>query len=122
MAAAENASQIAAAQVLRWTFLGRVAYDEALALQRELRAAIADGLVDDTLLLLEHPPVVTLGRSARPEHVLASDAALAQRGFTRHRVERGGDVTYHGPGQLVGYPLRRIEHHGVRAHVRAMVD
>ena len=83
--------------------LGRVAYGEALELQRERVAARRAGTGPDTLLLLEHPPVVTLGRGARAGNVLASREELARRGVAVHEVARGGDVTYHGPGQLVGY-------------------
>ena len=84
-------------------WLGRVGYAEALELQEKRLHARRRGSASDALLLLEHPPVVTLGRSARPEHLLASPAALAARGIELHQVARGGDVTYHGPGQLVGY-------------------
>jgi len=85
--------------------LGRVSYPEALALQDEIVTARRRGACPDTLLLLEHPRVITLGRSARGEHLLASAEALAARGVTVHEVARGGDVTYHAPGQLVGYPI-----------------
>jgi lipoyl(octanoyl) transferase len=88
---------------VRW--LGRVAYPEAVALQDALVAARRAGNAPDTLLLLEHPPVVTLGRGAHPEHVLLSPDALARRGIALHESGRGGDVTYHGPGQLVGWPV-----------------
>ena len=84
-------------------WLGRVGYAEALELQEKRLEARRRGSASDALLLLEHPPVVTLGRSARPEHLLLSPEALAARGIELHRVARGGDVTYHGPGQLVGY-------------------
>lgn len=86
--------------------LGRVPYGEALALQERLVGLRTEGAIPDTLLLLEHPPVITLGRSAKdPGHVLLSDEVLRARGFEVHAIGRGGDVTYHGPGQLVGYPI-----------------
>jgi lipoate-protein ligase B len=106
---------------MRWSYLGRVAYREALELQHRLRAAIRRGRAPDTLLLLEHPPVITLGRSARPENVLLDERELARRGVELVRVERGGDVTYHGPGQLVGYPVRLVGR-AVRDHVQGMAD
>jgi lipoyl(octanoyl) transferase len=85
--------------------LGRVPYAEAMAIQRQVVAARKQELISDTLLLLEHPPVLTLGRNAHRSNVLLSDELLAQRGVELHEVNRGGDVTYHGPGQLVGYPI-----------------
>jgi lipoyl(octanoyl) transferase len=85
--------------------LGRVPYAEGLALQARVVAARKAGLIGDTLLLLEHPPVITLGRNSSRANVLASDAWLAARNVELHEINRGGDVTYHGPGQLVGYPI-----------------
>jgi lipoyl(octanoyl) transferase len=85
--------------------LGRVSYAEALAIQQQVIAARKQNLVGDTLLLLEHPPVLTLGRNAHSSNVLVSDDLLAQRGVELHEINRGGDVTYHGPGQLIGYPI-----------------
>jgi lipoyl(octanoyl) transferase len=103
----------------RW--LGRVGYDEATALQEQLRQRILAGDADDELLLLEHDPVITLGRSTDRAHLLASADALAARGIAVVSSSRGGDVTYHGPGQLVAYPVMRLER-GVVAHVRAMAE
>lgn len=85
--------------------LGTVPYGEALLLQHRLVAARKQGQLNDTLLLLEHPPVFTLGRNAREEHILATREFLDQIGIQVFHVERGGDVTYHGPRQLVGYPI-----------------
>jgi lipoyl(octanoyl) transferase len=91
---------------LRARWLGRARYRDAWALQQSLAAARADGTLDeDQLLLLEHDPVLTLGRNASEAHVLALPALLAERGIEVLRVERGGEVTYHGPGQLVAYPI-----------------
>ena len=85
--------------------LGTVEYQEAHRLQKELQAKRIAGEIEDTVLLLEHPPVFTLGRSAKDQHVLAPTEVLEARGFSVHEVGRGGDVTYHGPGQLVAYPI-----------------
>jgi len=85
--------------------LGSVGYATALELQERLLAARIAQRIPDTLLLLQHTPVITLGRGSRPEHVLASRELLAAGGVEVHESARGGDVTYHGPGQLVGYPI-----------------
>jgi lipoate-protein ligase B len=86
--------------------LGQQPYARVLELQRTLaRKRITGEVTDDILLLVEHPPVVTLGRSSRPGSLPFSAAALADRGIEVYEVERGGDVTFHGPGQLVGYPI-----------------
>jgi len=85
--------------------LGRIPYAEGLDLQKRVIDARKQNLIGDTLLLLEHPPVLTLGRNSHRENVLASDDLLASRNVELHEINRGGDVTYHGPGQLVGYPI-----------------
>jgi lipoyl(octanoyl) transferase len=96
---------------------GLTEYTEAWDLQRRLAADRADGTVpDDVLLLLEHPRVITLGRSSSDSNLLASPDLLRQRGVEVHEVERGGDVTYHGPGQLVGYPIIDLGRHKQDLH------
>ena len=91
--------------MIQYLYLGRVNYDEALRLQAEIAELRFQGRVENVLLLLEHPPVLTLGRNANRSNVLASEELLASRGVTLHEINRGGDVTYHGPGQLIGYPI-----------------
>ncbi len=87
-----------------------IPYAEALTLQRRLVAARKRGALNDLLLLLEHPPVFTLGRNAHESNILAAPEFLQQLGIEVYRVERGGDVTYHGPKQLVGYPILDLRH------------
>jgi lipoate-protein ligase B len=105
---------------VRW--LGRIDYRSAWALQKELVDARVAGDVADTLLLLEHPAVLTLGRQADEAHVRATPAELAARNIELIRVERGGEVTYHGPGQLVAYPIVAVGRRGLllRPFVRAL--
>jgi lipoyl(octanoyl) transferase len=91
--------------MIQYLYLGRMGYGEALALQEEMVELRHQGRIENTLLLLEHPPVLTLGRNADRGNVLASDEVLASKGIAVHEIKRGGDVTYHGPGQLVGYPI-----------------
>ena len=92
--------------------LGTLPFVEALELQRAVaRARISGAIAEDVLLLVEHPPVVTLGRSTKAHHVVTPAAVLAARGVELHEVERGGDVTFHGPGQLVGYPVVDLKRH-----------
>lgn len=102
-------------------WLGSVAYAEGLALQRQAVADRIAGRTPDRLLLLEHPPVITLGRSTDRAHLRADEATLRSRGVELFEVGRGGDVTYHAPGQLVGYPVLDLDALGrrdVHAHLR----
>jgi lipoyl(octanoyl) transferase len=107
--------------------MGRVAYARGLELQAELVGERQAGRIPDQLLLLEHDPVFTLGRNARQENVLLSVEALRERGFEVFETGRGGDVTYHGPGQVVGYPIldlspdRRDVHRYVRDLEEVMI-
>jgi len=101
-----------------WTVpLGRVPYGEALELQRSIaRDRISGAISQDVLLLMEHPPVVTLGRSTKEKNLMASPEFLQSRGVELFEVERGGDVTFHGPGQLVGYPIIDLKRHRQDLH------
>ena len=103
-------------------WLGRIGYRDAWDLQKRLAGARAADVIGDQLLLLEHDAVLTLGRAADESHVLAPPALLEARGIELLRVERGGEVTYHGPGQLVAYPIVRLADRGLllRPFVRAL--
>jgi lipoyl(octanoyl) transferase len=120
--AAPTAQRRDAGERLAVRWLGRVPYRDAWQLQKELAEARANDKIPDQLLLLEHDPVLTLGRYADEGHIRASAAELSARGIEVIRVERGGEVTYHGPGQLVAYPILQLSRHGllVRPLVRAL--
>jgi len=96
--------------------LDTVHYDEALELQKKLVDLRSRDCIHDTLMLLEHPPVFTVTREATRRHLLASPQALAEKGITVHQTNRGGDITYHGPGQLVGYPIISLKDRGKDLH------
>ena len=97
--------------------LGPMGYEECLELQREIaRQRITGAIPEDVLLLVEHPPVVTLGRSSKQKNLVSSPEFLASRGVELFEVERGGDVTFHGPGQLVGYPIFDLKRHKQDLH------
>ena len=97
--------------------LGTCSYADVLELQREIaRARISGAIAEDVLLLVEHPPVVTLGRGTKAGNLLASPELLAARGVELFEVDRGGDVTFHGPGQLVGYPIIDLKRHRQDLH------
>lgn len=101
-------------------WLGCVAYGRALETQLSYLERRANGEVPDTLLLLTHPHVYTFGRAGKARNLLVPAEALAREGISVERVSRGGDVTYHGPGQLVGYPIVRLAHPDVHRFVRSI--
>ncbi|MEL7566315.1 MAG: lipoyl(octanoyl) transferase LipB [Dehalobacterium sp.] len=92
--------------------LGRVDYPEALVIQEKLRQLRQQNVINDTLILLEHPPVLTLGVRGGHANILISEEYLKAQGVAIYKVKRGGDVTYHGPGQIVGYPIFNLMNHG----------
>src|SRR5947209_8104150 len=96
--------------------LGLIPYEEAQELQLATLNARAERIIPDVLLLLQHPAVITLGRSARATNVIASPAELAMRGIPVREIGRGGDVTLHAPGQLVGYPILDLRQRGQDVH------
>lgn len=98
-----------AAKACRFQFLGVMDYGQALNLQLRACEAIKRGACEDVLLLLEHPPAITLGRNGSWDHLLIPKAEAEMRGIRVYETDRGGDVTFHGPGQLVGYPVLRLE-------------
>ncbi|MGA2325753.1 MAG: lipoyl(octanoyl) transferase LipB [Bryobacteraceae bacterium] len=102
--------------------LGRIEYGRALELQRELAERRKLGLIPDQLLVVEHPHVITLGRNGKPGHLLASEEVLRRAGIAFFPTDRGGDITYHGPGQIVGYPILDLREwkRDVVAYVRAI--
>ncbi len=104
--------------------LGRVEYPDGLDLQAQLQKARMAGTIDDTLLLLEHPPVLTMGRAAKAGNILTPAQQLAELGVAVFETDRGGDVTYHGPGQIVGYPLMHLGpgKQDVRKYVRGIEE
>jgi lipoyl(octanoyl) transferase len=102
--------------------LGRISYAEALAIQKQLAEERKRGGIPDQLLIVEHPHVITLGRNGRLENLLATNEVLARAGISFHHTDRGGDITYHGPGQIVGYPIFDLREwkRDVVAYVRAI--
>lgn len=95
---------------------GLLAYKDAYQLQKRLLEARAKDLINDTLLLLEHPPVFTIGKNSRANNILVSEKVLKDKAIPIYHVDRGGDITYHGPGQLVGYPILNLGNYGRDVH------
>ena len=106
-------------EILDW---GYIAYGEALQGQRRLVEERIKGSAPDRLVLLEHPPVVTLGRSGRQNDLCISEAALQQRGIDFFAVDRGGQATFHGPGQLVAYPIIKLADRDLHAYLNTLLE
>lgn len=104
--------------------LGRIGYREACAIQKELVERRKAGIIPDQLVMVEHPPVITMGRNAHRENLLSGEDVLARAGIALEETDRGGDVTYHGPGQVVGYPILDLREwkRDVVAYVRALEE
>lgn len=115
---------MAAARSLHTTWLGRVPYPDATALQERVRAALRAGEGPERLLLLEHPPVYTVGRRGSSDDIRMPGRWLAAQGISVHECDRGGQVTYHGPGQLVGYPIIDLnpDRRDLRRYVRDLQE
>lgn len=109
----DEAADAPAPRLLRWVHLGRLPYHAALDLQLAQWEAVRDGQATDTIFSVEHDPVITLGRRAKDEDVLLSEDALRARGIDLVRIDRGGEATWHGPGQLVLYPIIHVQKHGI---------
>jgi lipoyl(octanoyl) transferase len=95
---------------------GLLDFEQAWHLQKDLHQRCVEDDAEDTLILTEHPHTYTLGKSGKESHLIANEVALAQRGITVYRIDRGGDITYHGPGQIVGYPIINLRRHYLDVH------
>lgn len=104
--------------------LDLIDYNEAFELQNKLLKARQEERIEDTLLILEHPPVITIGRSGSRSNILVSEEFLEKQGVSFYEINRGGDVTYHGPGQIVGYPIIDLQNHNrdIRLFVRNLEE
>ncbi len=109
---------------MRVVDLGQQDYYEAWNTQKTLHAKRVDGAIGDILLLVEHDPVITVGKSGKDSNILISESLLKEKGVGLYRIERGGDVTYHGPGQLVGYPIFNVKEKlaGIRSFIEKIEE
>jgi len=117
-------NQLSGEKKIRIVDLGLIDYEEALLIQERLLKLRQEDRIDDTLLLLEHEPVITIGKRGNSSNILAPKEFLAEQGVKVCSIGRGGDVTYHGPGQIVGYPIMRFLNHvpGIKELVRALEE
>ncbi|MDD3655981.1 MAG: lipoyl(octanoyl) transferase LipB [Atribacterota bacterium] len=117
-------NQLSGEKKIKIVDLGLIDYEEALLIQERLLKLRQEDRIDDTLLLLEHEPVITIGKRGNSSNILAPKEFLAEQGVKVCSIGRGGDVTYHGPGQIVGYPIMRFLNHvpGIKELVRALEE